>query len=232
MQRFYFDIVLGSEISIEDKDFFHQISHVLRSRIWDEVVIFNGDSFEYVYSIESINKKSIGLRLKIKELNDADPDLKINLYQAIPNKFEKIDFILQKWVEVGISSFTLFKWERSSKLVISENKIGRFENIIKEALEQCAWNRRPEVNVTDKLDLNNLKWRSFVCDTLWTKRPDFKLNLNEEINIFVWPEWGFSDKELESFRSAWIESVNFWKRILRTETIWVALAFSLINGIK
>ena len=232
MQRFYFDIALWSEISIEDKDFFHQISHVLRSRIWDEVVIFNGDSFEYVYSIESINKKSIGLRLKIKELNDADPDLKINLYQAIPNKFEKIDFILQKWVEVGISSFTLFKWERSSKLVISENKIGRFENIIKEALEQCAWNRRPEVNVTDKLDLNNLKWRSFVCDTLWTKRPDFKLNLNEEINIFVWPEWGFSDKELESFRSAWIESVNFWKRILRTETIWVALAFSLINGIK
>jgi 16S rRNA U1498 N3-methylase RsmE len=41
MQRFYFNIDLGKEIIIEDKDFFHQISHVLRSRIGDEIALFN-----------------------------------------------------------------------------------------------------------------------------------------------------------------------------------------------
>ncbi|EKE29644.1 MAG: hypothetical protein ACD_2C00131G0014 [uncultured bacterium (gcode 4)] len=232
MQRFYFDMPLDEEISIEDKDFFHQISHVLRSRLWDDVIIFNGDSYEYGYSIASINKKSITLNLKEKHLNEADPNIKIRLYQAIPNKFEKMDFILQKWVEVGISSFVFFKSERSSKLIISENKIARFQNIIKESLEQCSWNRFPTVTVMEKLDPGKLEWKSFVCDTRWERSADIRELHKQEINILVWPEGWFSESELEAFKKAWIESLNFWKRILRTETIWPALSFSIINGIK
>jgi 16S rRNA (uracil1498-N3)-methyltransferase len=230
MQRFYFDIPLKEKISIDDKDFFHQISHVLRSRIGDKVNIFNWDSYEYIYSISWITKKWIELEYVSKELNKADPEISISLYQAIPNKFEKIDYIVQKWVEVWIREFIFFKSERSSKLVISENKVSRYENIIKEALEQCWWNKQTRISFTDKIKIEDIKWEILVCDTKWTKSSVSDIMEDKKnINIFVWPEGWFSDTELEAFKNKWFRFINFWCRILRTETVSSVLAFKILN---
>lgn len=230
MQRFYFDTELKGKIFIDDKDFFHQVSHVLRSRIWDKVNIFNGDSYEYIYSISEISKKWIELSYISKDLNKADSELVVRIYQAIPSKFEKIDYIVQKWVEVGIREFVFFKSERSSKLVISENKISRYENIIREALEQCWWNIKPQISFSDKLKLEDVKWKTLVCDTRWAegwKLEDTKWENN--INILIWPEGWFSDAELAAFEKSWFGFINFWNRILRTETVSSVLAFRLLN---
>lgn len=231
MQRFYFEIPLWGDLFIEDKDFFHQISHVLRSVIWDLIAIFNWDSYDYVYEISEITKKWIKLSLKEKNKNIKDHDLAINLFQAIPNKYEKIEYILQKWVEIGIKNFTFYSSERSQKLVINDKKIDRFKFIIKESLEQCGGNIFPSLTFMDKLDFKNLAWDKIVCNTKIENSivlKDFQIK-DSAINVFVWPEWGFSDREIGEFQDNWFQIVNFWERILRTETTWTVLGFHLLN---
>lgn len=231
MQRFYYDIKLWSDLIIEDKDFFHQISHVLRSLISDEIMIFNGDSYDYIYEIKEITKKWIKLSLKEQIKNKKDNELVINLYQATPNKYEKIEYILQKWVEVGIRNFIFYPSERSQKLVINDKKIERFKFIIKESLEQCSGNILPTLTFLYKLDLSSIKWDKIVCHTKTENSinlKDFKISTNL-INAFVWPEWWYSDKEITNFLDNWSQIINFWERVLRTETTGVVLGFYLLN---
>ncbi|EKE26913.1 MAG: hypothetical protein ACD_4C00124G0002 [uncultured bacterium (gcode 4)] len=231
MQRFYFDMILWKDLLIDDKDFFHQISHVLRSRIGDEIILFNWDSSEYVYSVSEINKKWINLELKSIYENNSDPKNILNLYQALPNKYEKIEYIIQKWVEIWISKFIFWNSERSQKLTINDKKIERFNYIIKESLEQCHWNKKPDLIFLDKINFSWVEWEKLVCHTKMTKywESEFK-DSHKEINLFVWPEWGFSDKEIEEFEKNWAQFINFWERVLRTETVWIVVGFSILNN--
>lgn len=231
MQRFYYDIKLWTDLTIDDKDFFHQISHVLRSVIWDGIMIFNWDSYDYFYKITEIAKKGIKLSLQEKIKNKKDSDIVINLYQVTPNKYEKIEYIIQKWVEIGIRNFIFYSSERSQKLVINEKKIERFKFIIKESLEQCGWNIMPSLIFLNKPDFQLIKWYKIVChikieDSINLK--NFKIS-KDLINIFVWPEWGYSDKEISNFQDNWSQIINFWERVLRTETTGIVLGFFLLN---
>lgn len=230
MQRFYFDLALGKDIFIEDKDFFNQISHTLRSKIGDRVILFNWDSNEYLYEIVSISNKWVSLILKEKTLNEADKNVSITIYQALPNKYEKIEYIIQKWVEVWISKFVFYKSERSSKLAINDNKIKRFNLIMKESLEQCWGNKMPKLNFIDKIDYSRLDWKSIVWSTKSSSNGSLSIFNENKINIFIWPEWGFSENELEVFEKNNFEFVNFWKRILRTETMSSVLSFMILNA--
>ena len=97
MQRFSFHhLTLGDNIIISEDSFVHQISRVLRSKVGDLIVLFNGNGQEYVYSITAIYKKEIVLSFEEKYDNLSDSLTIIHLYQAIPNKYEKIEYILQK----------------------------------------------------------------------------------------------------------------------------------------
>lgn len=229
MQRFYQNIELKKELFIEDKDFFHQISHVLRSKIWDNIILFNSTGFDYIYAISEITKKWISLKLEDKIENTRDLKIVLNLFQSLPNKYEKIEYILQKWVEVWISNFTFFNTERSQKLAINDKKIERFNFIIKEALEQCGWDKLPQISFVDKIDFTKIKWQKLVCHTKINESLNLSeiKNMKNEFNIFVWPEGWFSDKEIENFTNNKSTIINFWERILRTETTSSVLGFYL-----
>lgn len=238
MQRFYFDKILVWELAhkkileIKDRDFLHQISHVMRSRVWEKIIIFNSDSFEYIYEIVSISSKIISLNLVESLKNICDPEIEINLYQALPNKYEKIEYVIQKWTEVWISNFVFFSSERSQKLAINSTKIERFELIIKESLEQCSGNKKPNIFFYEKLPLTSVNWEKLILHTKWENSINLKEfeKTWEKINIFVWPEWGFSDKEIELFSNNHCKIINFGERILRTETAWIVASFYILNS--
>ena len=156
MQRFYFETALTKNLSISDKEFFHQISHVMRVRPGDEIVIFNGDGWDHTYAIVEITKKEIILNETGKMNVATDSIVPIHLYQAIPNKYEKIEYIIQKGVEVGISKFVFFRSDRSQKLVISKAKEERFRAIAQEALEQCGGNIFPEIDFTENIEFDRI----------------------------------------------------------------------------
>lgn len=228
MQRFLFDTsdIWNDTLILQDKELLNQITKVLRSSVWDSFIFFNWeDYFDYKYSLSSFDKKNMIFKLESK-IQKFVVQKNINLYQSLPNKLDKLELILQKWVEVWYKDFYIFKASRSQKLFISDNKIERLNKIIKEATEQSWRNTKPNLIFIDKVDLSNIKGQNIFFHTQNNNSislKDIELDLKNTINVFVWPEWWFSDDEVESFTKNDFKQVYLWKNILRTETasIWV-----------
>lgn len=138
MQRFYVNFPLTIDMILTDVGIIHQLSRVMRSKEGDEIILFDGDGSENLYQITKIEKKSITLRGLGRTFPATEVKKNISLYQALPNKLEKIEFIIQKGVEVGIRRFVFFRSEYSQKLILSDVKKQRLHTIAQEALEQCG----------------------------------------------------------------------------------------------
>lgn len=83
-------------MTITDEGIVHQISRVLRSTPGDHIILFDGDGSETEYEITHIEKKSIILRGVSRNFPETESPRRIILMQALPNKIEKIEYILQK----------------------------------------------------------------------------------------------------------------------------------------
>jgi 16S rRNA (uracil1498-N3)-methyltransferase len=234
MQRFFSPSPLTLDITLVDVWLVHQLTRVLRSQIGEHITLFHGDGSETEYEIMSIDKKSIQLRWVAKVYPETESQKKITLYQAIPNKYEKIEYIIQKWVEIGISRFIFWRSDRSQRLAITENKKERYALIAREAVEQCWGIYLPDIvwydgaNIIESLssiwtDIN-------IClDTTGSLSRIYEYADYNHINLWVGPEWGWSESELSEMRDYGFIFAHFSKRVFRTETAGVVVSFALLN---
>lgn len=188
-------------------------------------------SFDYKTKVISIDKNEV--RLGIEEETKANElDVEINLYQGLC-KSDKFEFIIEKAVELGVhriipidTEYTVVKLDQNEKKLNA--KLDRFNKIAKSAAEQSKRHYIPEVlkplsfNQLENMDLNNFynvlfyenaksidETRSCIKTIKDNKKP---------VNIFIGPEGGFSDKEIEKVQKLDFKILTLGKRILRTET--------------
>ena len=229
MYRFLLkNIDLKKEIRLNNLDIIHQLKNVLRMKIWDEIILFDWkNNNDYLYKISNIDNKII--YLTHRDTIQKHTELNLNLYQAIPNKFHKIDYLIQKATEVWFKEIIFFKSKRSQKLNITDNKKIRFQKIIEEATEQSNKNVVPKITY-----LEDLKWdfsdkNNILLHTEKLKESidlsDLKIDIDKKINIFIWSEWWFTKEEIELFNSLNFIKIYLWEWILRTETAWVVVWF-------
>ena len=234
MQRFYFENI-KDYFFIEDKNFINQVLKVLRSQLWDKFIFFDGKRHtDFVFEISEIQKNKIFFK-KLEEIDkNSEIDFEINLFSSIPNKLEKIEFIAQKWTEVWVSNFYFFKSQRSQKVFLNENKVDRIKKIIQEAAEQSNRNKIPNFQIIEKIDFEKLKKEKNIFlhtkDENSLKIKEIKAKSWEKINIFIGPEWWFSDEEIEIFQKNNFQKIFLWNRILRTETVGFTVAFFIIQN--
>lgn len=234
MQRFYFENI-KDYFFIEDKNFINQVLKVLRSQLWDKFIFFDGKKYtDFVFEISEIQKNKIFFK-KLEEIDkNSEIDFEINLFSSIPNKLEKIEFIAQKWTEVWVSNFYFFKSQRSQKIFLNENKVDRIKKIIQEAAEQSNRNKIPNFQIIEKIDFEKLKKEKNIFlhtkDENSIKLSEIKAKSWEKINIFIGPEWWFSDEEIEIFQKNNFQKIFLWNRILRTETVGFTVAFFIIQN--
>ncbi len=237
MQRFFLADLNTTNFTfvLTDEDMIHQLVKVLRVKIWEKIIFFDGEEdFDYIFQIKQINKKDIVLDQVWRNEKKTEIDFELNLYQSIPNKLDKIEYIIQKWVEVWIKNFVFYRSERSQKLIVSDNKIDRLNKIIIEAVEQSGRNYVPELVILDKFDFSVLKndeniiFHTFSHES--TSLKELKLDFTKNINLFVWPEWWFSDAEMKEFKKIFWKKVHLWDRILRTETTGIVTSFFIIQN--
>lgn len=234
MHRFFIDSnnVWEKLFIVNDIWLLNQIKKVLRFKLQDNLIIFNGKkNIDFVYKITKIDKKQINLELNSFIEKNTEIKFELNLYSALPNKIEKIEYIIQKASEIGFSNFYFFRSDRSQKIIINDNKIDRLRKIIVEAIEQSNRNKVPNINIIENINIKNISWYNLFFHTINNNAKNIEnINYKEDIiNIFVWPEWWWSDNEIEKFKENNFVQIFLWNRIFRTETVGSVVWYYIIS---
>ena len=212
--------------TIEGEDVKH-ISKVLRCKIGEELEVCDSDNNEYICQITNIDKSAVELDILEKVDIKRESDLKIKLYQGLP-KGPKMEMILQKLTEVGVDEIILVQTKRSVVKVDDkkeDKKIERWERIIYEAAKQSKRGKIPKLRgvLSFKEALVDMQNNDFNIApyenerTKSIKQAIKSLDINN-IGIFVGPEGGFDESEIEAIENINGQSVSLGPRILRTET--------------
>ena len=230
MDRFFVDKkninIENNTCIIEGEDVKH-ISKVLRCRIGEELEVCDNNNNEYICEITNIDKNQVELNILEKVDIQRESDLKIKVYQGLP-KGPKMEMILQKLTEVGVDEIILVQTKRTVVKVDDkkeDKKLERWERIIYEAAKQSKRGKIPSLRgvLTFKEALADMKENDFNIapyeneKTKSIKQAIKGVNINN-IGIFVGPEGGFEETEIEAIEEIGGQSVSLGPRILRTET--------------
>lgn len=211
---------------IEGEDVKH-ISRVLRSRENDKLEVCDMDNNEYICEIREINKDNILLDIIEKVNIKRESNLKVKLYQGMP-KGTKMELILQKLTEIGVDEIVLVQTKRSVTKIDNkkeDKKIERWERIIYEAAKQSKRAKIPKLTgvLTFKEALadmqnNDLNICPYENERTISIKEAIKDSSANTIGIFVGPEGGFEEEEIEKIQEIDGKVVSLGPRILRTET--------------
>lgn len=236
MQRFYLppSDFSGDYAKCEDKKLVLQITKVLRAKEGDRFFIFNNLGGEYLAQLIKLDKDSAEFLLLDKKNDDKELKNKIIIYQSLL-KSDKFDLILQKLAEIGVYAVVPVVSDRCVVREVSPIKRKRYGEVIREATEQCGGTRLMEfgnlVNFHEAINWCSGQEGDKLIS--WEKEIDnnFKSEIKDKIvHIFIGPEGGYEDEEIESAKALGIKTVGLGKRILRAETaaIFVASVAAMI----
>lgn len=199
--------------------------NVVRCSLNEKILCFDGSNLEYLCEVSEIAKKKAKAKIIEVKQNQKNPKANITVFQALV-KGEKLDLIIQKLTELGISN--LYTFESSFAVAkANNNKLERQIKITKEACKQCG--RSVPLNLFAPLQFNQmincLKNYDVVlfANEKNTIRVEEKLKPNQNIAIIVGSEGGFSDDEINQIYSAGAINFGLGERILRAETACIAL---------
>lgn len=230
MHRFFVsrEMIRGNDISILGEDVVH-ISKVLRLRTGDRITVSDGEDYEYLCQISCIDKKTVICDIIEKSRFLTEAPVKVHLYQGIP-KAAKMDLIVQKCTELGIDTIIPVDTERVVIKLGNDrdtgNKIIRWRRIAEEASKQSSRGRIPSIlepigygeaagSIRD-YDLAIIPYEKENKTSL-KQILKGKNNINK-IAIFIGPEGGFSEDEVDMAEREGAFPVTLGPRILRTET--------------
>lgn len=208
-------------IALADESANH-VGRVLRMQSGDALILFNGDGFDYPAVITETGKKSVQVQINAKLENPVESPLKIHLGQGI-SRGDRMDFAIQKAVELGVTEITPLFTERCGVKLDAERLQKRTEQWQKIAISACEQSGRsvvPTVHTAINLD----KWLAQPTEELkltldpWAKDTIKTLTPVSAVRLVIGPEGGFSDREVQLTTSAGFVAVQLGPRVLRTET--------------
>lgn len=219
---------------ISDSDV-HHIRDVLRMNAGDQLELLDGTGKVYETKISKIEKGKIICEVVSSHLEESESRVKVTLAQALP-KARKMDFIIEKCVELGVHQIIPVLTERT---VPKSAKLDRWQKLSKSAAEQsgraiipeiCPLTRFEEVlRLREKFDLALIPWE---LEKKITLKKALKNLISPNILIAIGPEGGFSQKEIELAKKAGFMSVSLGKRILRSETAGMAVLSAIMYELE
>jgi 16S rRNA (uracil1498-N3)-methyltransferase len=237
LYRLYCPFGLSQAEILLNKESSHHLANVLRCREDDLCHVFDGHGHEVKTKISHITKSNVTLSVLETVENKTESPLKIHLFQALC-KGDKMDVIMQKSVELGVTEITPLVTERCDvKLSIDrlEKKMTHWQNIIINATEQSG--RAVLATLHQPLSLEEAVAQNTDCLRLLLT-PHAEKNFSDvvevglvpaqdKVAIFIGPEGGFSTSEVAYAEQQQVKTLLLGKRILRTETAPLAVMASL-----
>lgn len=206
-----------------DDDAARHVSRVLRMQSGDALILFNGDGAEYNASIASVDKKSVLVAIESANTIDRESPLAIHLGIAI-SKGERMDWVIQKATELGVTEITPLQTERVEVRLNNEReekKLSHWQAIAIAACEQCQRNRMPTIHSPQSLS----NWLDSVqSDVKFVLHHRSEVNLasNSErprsVALLIGPEGGLSESEITLAEKKNFAPLRLGPRVMRTET--------------
>lgn len=236
MHRFFIPQLYAAEMVIRDVDAKH-ISKVLRMQLGDKIQIVSDDGVTAIAEIVSLQADNVVVKCLEKLAESHEPSVKITLAQGLA-KGEKMDFIIQKAVEMGASSIVPVAMEHSVVRLEgakADKKVERWQKIAEAAAKQSKRDIIPQVQpvqtMQQMLDNNDLQHKiiAYECeDRLGLKTALQSCDNLQELLLIIGPEGGISEFELELARKNGAVPVSLGKRILRAETAGVVALSAIL----
>jgi 16S rRNA (uracil1498-N3)-methyltransferase len=216
-----------------------QIRQVLRIQPGAQVVVLDNSGDEYVVTLTKVTRAGVvGLVNEVRP-STSEPRVRLALYQSLLPR-EKFEWVLQKGTEVGVSAFVPMITQRSlarDAASVTPAKVARWERIIMEAAEQSGRGRLPELHRPISFDeaLGQaaashhilFPWEKATKDSVGralSRLPNHNQDNQPATALFIGPEGGFSDEEIEQATATGANLITLGPRILRTETAAIVAA--------
>lgn len=233
MPRFFIEADLNVNTTVElTETVFHHWVKVLRAQVGESATLFNGQGGEYEVTLSEVAKKSASVDVNAFNPANRSPKFQALLGQVM-SKGDRMDYAIQKAVELGVSEIQLLTSERCEmrlKYDRDQKKFDHWQGVAIAACEQCGLNIVPKILAPISLD----KW-------LATNLPKTKLVLapnkdqtdvladaTPDIALLIGPEGGLSENEISTANQAGFTNWCIGDRVLRTETAPV-VALSILN---
>ncbi|XOV81416.1 MAG: 16S rRNA (uracil(1498)-N(3))-methyltransferase [Aestuariibacter sp.] len=209
------------------KDASNHVINVLRLKNEHPVVLFNGDGNEYSAELQIIGKRQAEALVLSKLSISVESSLEIHLGQGI-SKGDRMDFVIQKAVELGVTEITPLITERCVVKLNQERwqkKSQQWQKIAISACEQCGRNFLPTIHSPMPLQEWMQQSTRQLRLTLNPKADKRLLQLNlprDGVRLLIGPEGGLSDSEVYQSEQNGFHDVSLGPRVLRTETAALA----------
>lgn len=212
----------------------NHIKNVLRMKIDEELLVSNGQDKDYYCKIESISDDEIKALILDEEFEGTELPTELYLFQGLP-KSDKMELIIQKAVELGVKEIIPVATKRCVVKLDDKkeaSKIKRWQAISESAAKQSRRTIIPEIssvmsfreaiNRAKEFELGIIPYENFK-DMTETKEVLNKVQKGIKIGIFIGPEGGFEESEIQYALENGIHPISLGKRILRTETAGLAI---------
>lgn len=216
-------------VRIEGQDVNH-IKNVLRMKVGEELSVSNGvDGKEYRCGIVSLDEECITCELRFVKEDGVELPSQVYLFQGLP-KADKMELIIQKAVELGVYAVVPVSTKRCVVKLDdkkAKSKISRWQGISEAAAKQSKRRIVPEImdvmsfkdalNFVKDFEIKLIPYE-LAEDMSKTKEIIDALQSGQKIAIFIGPEGGFEESEVEAAMNMGVQPITLGKRILRTET--------------
>lgn len=233
MPRFFQTAPFGDPLRIGGSDAQH-IRRVLRMKPGECLTVCDGCGTDYICEIVGFEEGEVQLSILSHSPNQTEPTLAVTLYQGLP-KGDKMDWIVQKAVELGVTAIVPLATARSVVRLDGkeEKKRERWQRIAAEAAGQCGRGILPQVEppVPFTQALSRLSREKTLCFYEGGGRPLSQLvNPGESrLSIVIGPEGGFAEEEIAALRAGGATIATLGPRILRCETAPLAALAVLMH---
>ncbi|WP_070964537.1 16S rRNA (uracil(1498)-N(3))-methyltransferase [Vibrio sonorensis] len=199
------------------------VGRVLRMKQGQELILFDGSGKEFPATISEVTKKSVSVNVSQGVEKSSESPLNLHLGQVI-SRGEKMEFTIQKSVELGVDTITPLISERCGVKLDQkrfEKKLAQWQKVAISACEQSGRNCIPDIRPIMQLE----EWCKEQDESLKLNlHPRAKYSINtlptpvEKVRLLVGPEGGLSEQEIAMTRDYDFEEILLGPRVLRTET--------------
>jgi 16S rRNA (uracil1498-N3)-methyltransferase len=232
LTRVFVDVPLAAGTTVAlTGDAANHVTRVLRLREGDALALFDGRGGEYAARISQMQRGGVRVDVSEHSAIERESPLELTLLQSIA-RGERMDLIVQKATELGVTRIVTFASERSVvrlDATQAERKTGHWRAVAVAACEQCGRNRIPLVEVpVDYMTAIGVEAAlKLLLDPVASAPLTGRGTDARSIALLVGPEGGFTDAESELARRAGFEPRHMGPRVLRTETAAISALAAL-----